>query len=88
MKVKKVKASHVLSLEFLMKPVDGGQIVEVAYATDYDGVWMRIWDRSDDSVSYEFGAYPARCSPQRLEHEPWNGKIAAHNKFRAVEITD
>lgn len=82
----KVRESYLESLDFQTCPQDAGQIVDVAYAADERGVWRRICDGSDRTTVYEFGAYPARATVGQLTHEPWNGRIARHNKMRSVDI--
>lgn len=86
MKKIKAKQAYLADLKFQMCPVDAGQIVEVTYAADEDGVWCRTYDRSDRTTTYQFAAYPARASESALRHEPWNGIIAAHNSWRDVEV--
>jgi len=82
----KIEFSYVESLNFNIKPEDQGQIVEVSYASDGDGVWQQIWDRSDNTKEFYFGAYPKRATEEQLRHEPYNSKIAKHNKFKKVKI--
>lgn len=74
------------SLDFRMMPQDGGQIVEVTYAVDEDGVWCRNFDRSDRSISYAFAAYDARATESQLAFEPQNGNLPRHNVWRDVVV--
>lgn len=74
------------SLDFQMMPEDGGQIVEVMYACDEDGVWCRTHDRSDRSTSYQFAAYHARATEDQLSFEPQNSKLPKHNKWQDVVV--
>jgi len=61
-------------LTFLVRPSDGGQIVEISYA--YDGesqrVVRRIYDQSDRSDSF------ATAEDDRPSFEPWNNQRYAH----------
>lgn len=82
----KTQQSYLDSLEFHMLPQDGGQIVDVMYATDQDGVWRQIIDGSDGSVSYQFAKYYARAKEESLVFEPHNGTIPRHNKWLTVSI--
>ena len=55
-----------------VKPVDQGQIVEIAWlALGEDGAIRRVTDRSDQSVSYSLHAW----DDSGLEYEPWNGQV-------------
>lgn len=83
----KARRSYVESLEFESCLQDCGQIVDVSYAADESGVWCRIYDRSDQTMVYQFGRYPERCREDRLLHELQNGRIAAHTKMRRVTLT-
>jgi len=87
-KHKTIKATqeYIGSLRFWMMPQDGGQIVEVTYAVDEDGVWSRTYDRSDRSQSYHFAAYPASATEEQLRFEPQNGKLPRHNRWHRVSI--
>lgn len=73
------------TLDYRTMPRDAGQIVEVSYACDEDGVWCRTHDRSDNSTVYHFGAYNARATEDQLRFEPWNGRLPKHNKFKLVK---
>jgi hypothetical protein len=79
---------YVDSLKFFMTPKDGGQIVEVRYACDEDGVWEWVLDRSDGESSYRFAAYNARATESQLAFEPQNGKIPRHNKWQQVTVRE
>lgn len=74
------------SLSFKMCPSDEGQIVEVMYAVDEDGLWCRIHDRSDRSTTHQFARYPKGASESMLRFEPWNGVLPHHNKWQDVTI--
>lgn len=78
--------AYVDSLEFYMMPEDGGQIVEVRYAVDGDGVWCWTHDRSDRTDSYRFASYNARANEADLEFEPQNSRLPRCNKWREVVI--
>lgn len=82
----KATQNQIDSLNFQMMPQDGGQIVEVSYACDEDGVWCRNYDRSDRSTEYYFASYYARATEAALAFEPWNGKLPRHNKWRPVSV--
>ena len=75
------------SLGFRMMPKDGGQIVEITYAVDENGVWCRSYDRSDRTESYMFATYAARATEDQLHFEPQNGRLPRHNAWRDVIIT-
>ena len=63
-----VRPEHKLT--WIVPPECGGQIVEVAYATDSaDWALRRTADRSDRSVTYE----RAPLEDLEGEWEPWNG---------------
>lgn len=68
----KVSQQRIDSLQFLMCPEDSGQIVEVTYACDDEGLWCKTYDRSDRSVKYEFAPYSARATEAELAFEPQN----------------
>lgn len=82
-----IKSQRYLnSLEFYMMPEDGGQIVEVRYACDEDGVYCWNYDRSDRSSSYYFAKYNARASEAQLSFEPQNSLLPSHNKWKPVIV--
>lgn len=83
----KATQRYINSLEFRTMPRDEGQIVEVSYACDEDGVWCQIYDRSDGSVVHEFAKYYAKASEAQLKFEPWNGSLPRHNKMKRVKVT-
>lgn len=85
-RVKKATTKYVESLEYQMMPRDGGQIVEVTYACDEDGVWCRIYDRSDQRTSYQYAKYYARATLNQMRHEPWNGILPRHNSWVDVKL--
>jgi hypothetical protein len=82
----KTTRDYLDTLTFFMMPVDGGQIVEVTYACDADGVWCRTFDRSDRSESYGFAKYNARATEAQLAFEPQNGKLPKHNSWKKVSV--
>lgn len=85
-KRKMATRTYAESLNYQMMPRDAGQIVEVSYACDEDGVWCRIHDRSDGETSYQFASYYARATEDQMRHEPWNGRLPRHNQWREVNL--
>lgn len=84
----KASKQYVDSLEFHMMPQDRGQIIDVRYACDEDGVWAWSHDKSNRSDSYDFAKYNARATELQLSFEPQNGKLPRHNKWNKVTITN
>lgn len=86
----KVKATqrYLDNLVFRMLPEDGGQIVEVTYAVDEDGLWEQRYDRSDRSRSYSFAPYRARATYDQLAFAPQNSQLPRHNSWRDVVVAD
>lgn len=82
----KVKQAVIDDLQFHMMPQSAGQIVEVSYAADEDGLWCRTYDRSDNSVWYEFALYYSRSKESELAFEPQNGRLPRHNQFQPVTV--
>ena len=82
----KICESKIEELDFQMMPCDGGQIVEISYACDENGVYRRCHDRSDRSISYDFASYRKRAEESDLKFEPQNGRLPKHNKWQRVRI--
>ena len=78
--------AYVDGLKFYMLPKDGGQMVEVRYACDEEGVWKWTNDRSDRTDEYRFAYYSLRASEQQLQFEPQNGQVPAHNRWQHVTL--
>lgn len=82
----RVDQAKINSLRFHMMPADGGQIVEVTYACDEDGVWCSVYDRGDRTQQYQFAKYYARASEAALAFEPQNGRLPRHNQWVDVVV--
>lgn len=85
--VVRASTEEISGLRFMMCPSDAGQIVEVMYAADVDGLWCRIRNRSDGTVKYQFARYPAVATERDLRFEPQNGVLPRHNKWREVIVS-
>ena len=81
-----INQGRIDSLKFFMMPEDGGQIVEVRYACDEDGVWEWAHDRSDKTNTYRFAKYNARATEAQLAFEPQNSKLPRHNQWQRVTV--
>lgn len=86
MSIRKSTESYVHQLAWHMMPVDGGQIVEVMYSCDEDGVWCRQHDRSDHTTTYQFAPYSARATESQLEFAPQNHRLPRHNGWQKVKL--
>jgi len=82
----KATRGEIACLKFYMMPIDAGQVVEVTYAVDEDGLWCRTYDRGDRTEKYEFARYYARATEAELEFEPQNGKLPRHNQWLDVVV--
>jgi hypothetical protein len=77
---------YIDSLQFYTMPEDGGQIVEVRYACDCDGIWQWKYDRSDRTSAYSFSKYNARATEEQLNFEPQNSILPKHNRWQHVVV--
>lgn len=82
------RQSYLDSLEWYTMPQNGGQIVAISHATDYDGLWEHCYDRSDQSSSYEFSPYDKRASERSMRFEPWNGILPMVRKPQKVRVEE
>jgi hypothetical protein len=77
---------YIDSLKFYMMPQDGGQMVEVRYACDCDGIWQWKYDRSDRTSAYSFAKYNARATEEQLAFEAQNSRLPKHNRWQDVVV--
>lgn len=70
----------VAALDFSVRPADQGQIVEVAYAADWENEVLvrRVTDRSDGSVVF------ACATIKDGKFEPWNGVLPDHGEWASI----
>ncbi len=85
--------SHAKTLNYYMCPEDAGQIIEITYATDEDGLYQRVYDRSDRSEKYYFAKYDMRKGRteesfrRNMEFSPQNGVLPCVGRWREIVTT-
>lgn len=73
--VRHMRQREIDELEFRSMPQDGGQIVDVSYATDETWLYRHSHDRSDGEQYYTCTRIDDRASDDAIRFEPQNGLL-------------